>query len=209
MPALRGIAPTSRATSASPNATLASSVHTTPASSGKAQSSSSIFTPFERAERRRDLEQLEDDGGVGAEHGTRGDAEQEAVADLAGSTGDGDTNRSGHAPRAYARRRPSESARRVYGDRSAAARARAEDEVGVEVQRLGAAGDVDAVGAEFDRLRFRGPVEDPHVGVAVGSALIRSLLPGTHSTSAAHGHEHDPRRIGRHLGHDGVELARR
>ena len=52
----------------------------------------------ERAERRRDLEQLEDDGGVGAEHGTRGDTEQEAVADLAGCTGDGDTNRSGHAP---------------------------------------------------------------------------------------------------------------
>jgi hypothetical protein len=45
MPALRGIAPTNNATSASPNATLASSVHTTPASSGKAQSSSSIFTP--------------------------------------------------------------------------------------------------------------------------------------------------------------------
>ena len=45
IPALRGIAPTSRATSASPNAVLASSVQTTPASSGKAQSSSSIRTP--------------------------------------------------------------------------------------------------------------------------------------------------------------------
>ncbi len=46
MPALRGIAPTSSATSASPNATLASSVHTTSASSGNAQSSSSILTPL-------------------------------------------------------------------------------------------------------------------------------------------------------------------
>ena len=46
MPALRGIAPTSRATSASPNATLASSVQTISVSSGKAQSSSSIFTPL-------------------------------------------------------------------------------------------------------------------------------------------------------------------
>jgi hypothetical protein len=45
IPALRGIAPTSRATSASPNAVSASSVHTTSWSSGKAQSSSSIRTP--------------------------------------------------------------------------------------------------------------------------------------------------------------------
>ena len=45
MPALRGIAPTSRATSASPKATSASSVRTVPASSGKAQSSSSMATP--------------------------------------------------------------------------------------------------------------------------------------------------------------------
>ena len=45
MPCLRGIAPTSRATSASPKAVSASSVHTTPASKGNAQSSSSIRTP--------------------------------------------------------------------------------------------------------------------------------------------------------------------
>jgi len=45
MPALRGIAPTSSATSTSPKATSASSVVTTPASNGKAQSSSSILTP--------------------------------------------------------------------------------------------------------------------------------------------------------------------
>jgi hypothetical protein len=46
MPALRGMAPTSNATSTSPNATSASSVHTISVSNGKAQSSSSIFTPL-------------------------------------------------------------------------------------------------------------------------------------------------------------------
>ena len=45
MPALRGMAPMRRATSASPKATSASSVFTTSARSGKAQSSSSIATP--------------------------------------------------------------------------------------------------------------------------------------------------------------------
>jgi len=45
MPALRGMAPTSSATSASPKATSASSVRTISLSSGKAQSSSSIATP--------------------------------------------------------------------------------------------------------------------------------------------------------------------
>ena len=45
MPCLRGIAPTSRAISASPNAVSASSVQTISRSSGKAQSSSSIRTP--------------------------------------------------------------------------------------------------------------------------------------------------------------------
>ena len=51
----------------------------------------------ERAERRRDLEQLQDHGRVGPEHRPGGDAEQQAVADLAGSTGDGNTNRCSHA----------------------------------------------------------------------------------------------------------------
>ena len=48
---------------------------------------------LERAERRRDLEQLQGDGRVGPEHRARGDAEQQAVADLAGGAGDGDTDR--------------------------------------------------------------------------------------------------------------------
>jgi uroporphyrinogen decarboxylase len=39
---------------------------------------------------------VEDDGLVGAEAGAGGDAEQEGVADLAGSAGDGDTNGSLH-----------------------------------------------------------------------------------------------------------------
>ena len=67
---------------------------TMPASSGNAQSSSSMAHAFERLERRRDLEQLQDHRLVGAEHRAAGDAEQEAVADLAGGPGDGDTNRS-------------------------------------------------------------------------------------------------------------------
>ena len=46
IPCLRGIAPTSSATSASPNAVSASSVQTISVSSGNAQSSSSIRTPF-------------------------------------------------------------------------------------------------------------------------------------------------------------------
>ena len=48
---------------------------------------------FEGAERRGDLEQLQGDRGVGSEHRAGGDAEQQAVADLAGSPGDGDAYR--------------------------------------------------------------------------------------------------------------------
>ena len=46
IPAVRGRDPTSSARSVSANATLGSSVATTPFSSGKAQSSSSMMTPF-------------------------------------------------------------------------------------------------------------------------------------------------------------------
>jgi hypothetical protein len=48
---------------------------------------------LERAERRGDLEHLQDDRLVVAEHGAAGDAEQQRVADLAGSAGDGDAER--------------------------------------------------------------------------------------------------------------------
>ena len=51
-----------------------------------------MATPLQRVERRRDLEQLQDDGLVVAQHGAAGDAEQEAVADLAGGPGDSDTD---------------------------------------------------------------------------------------------------------------------
>ena len=65
-----------------------------PASSGKAQSSSSIITPLKRRLRLvdRQLEELEDDGLVLAEHFAGGDAEEEGVADLAGGAGDGDAD---------------------------------------------------------------------------------------------------------------------
>ena len=53
---------------------------------------------FEGAEGRGDLEQLQRDGCVRAEHRARCDTEEDAVADLASSTGDGNTNRSGHVP---------------------------------------------------------------------------------------------------------------
>ena len=90
IPSLRGMAPTSRATSMSPKATSASSVWTIPARSGNAQSSSSIATPPRARQGRGDLEHLEDHGLVGAEHRARGDPEQEGVPDLPGSSGDGD-----------------------------------------------------------------------------------------------------------------------
>ena len=51
-----------------------------------------MTTPLESPERRRDLEQLEDDRLVGTEELTAGDAEQQAVTDLAGGSGDGDTD---------------------------------------------------------------------------------------------------------------------
>src|SRR5262252_4998840 len=74
MPGPRGLAPTSSATSASLNATFGSPVPLIPASSGNAQSSSSIITPL-----------------IAAEERSAGDAEQQAVADLAGGAGHGHT----------------------------------------------------------------------------------------------------------------------
>ena len=55
---------------------------------------------FERTEGGRDLEQLQRDGSIGAEHGARCNTEEEAVADLACSSGDGNTNWSGHGAEA-------------------------------------------------------------------------------------------------------------
>jgi hypothetical protein len=61
-----------------------------PASSGKAQSSTSIQRRLRLVERQ--LEQLEDDGLVVPEHIAGGDPEQQAVADLAGGAGDCDAD---------------------------------------------------------------------------------------------------------------------
>src|SRR6185312_14292773 len=47
--------------------------------------------PAQGGQRRLDLDEMEDDRLVRAEHGARGDAEEEGVADLAGSAGDGHT----------------------------------------------------------------------------------------------------------------------
>ena len=65
-----------------------------PASSGNAQSSSSIITPLSAAcaLSSGSLEQLQDHRLVLAEHVAGGDAEQQAVADLAGGAGDGDAD---------------------------------------------------------------------------------------------------------------------
>jgi hypothetical protein len=74
-------------------ATIGSAVPTMPASSGKAQSSSSIITPLSALGLfHRQFEHLQDDRLVLAEHFAAGDAEQQGVADLAGSAGDGNTN---------------------------------------------------------------------------------------------------------------------
>ena len=47
---------------------------------------------MERSEGRGDLEELQRHGGVGAEHRPGSDPEEQAVADLAGSPGDGDAH---------------------------------------------------------------------------------------------------------------------
>ena len=104
MPALRGIDPTSSAHDVPSKAVFGSEVGSMPARSGKAQSSSSMTTPCERAHGRLDLEQAQHDRLVGAEHLARGDPEEQRVADLPGGAGDGDVDggfRRGHGRRGY------------------------------------------------------------------------------------------------------------
>src|SRR5690606_20488543 len=48
--------------------------------------------PLEGRQRWGDLDELQDDGLVGAQHVAGGDAEGEGVADIAGRSGDGDAN---------------------------------------------------------------------------------------------------------------------
>ena len=94
MPGPRGREPTRRAQSASLKAVIGSPCASMPASSGKAQSSSSIITPFSAfcAFSIGHLEQLQDDRLVLAEHLAGGDAEEQGVADLAGGAGDRDAD---------------------------------------------------------------------------------------------------------------------
>ena len=66
-------------------------------SSGNAQSSSSIATPFSASWTLSigHLQQLQDERLVLAEHLAGGDAEEEAVADVPGGAGDGDAEGGG------------------------------------------------------------------------------------------------------------------
>ena len=89
MPFVRGREPTSSAMLTPSKASFGSSCRSRPASSGKAQSIDLHRHALERAHRRRDLEQAQVDGLVGAEQLPAGDAEDEAVADLTGCAGDG------------------------------------------------------------------------------------------------------------------------
>ena len=138
---------------------------------------------LERAERRRDLEQLQDDRRVRPEHRARGDAEEEAVADLAGSPGDGDAYRCGHRRRAYAdapvapsRSRPP----RQVGPRHLV------DQAGVVVLALLV--EVDAVVVEAVARALGGPSTSQSstvtFGCVAGRARTFALLPATHSRSA-------------------------
>ena len=77
---------------ASPKATSASSLVTTPARSGKAQSSSSITTPCERSSAGV-ISRAAGYRLVRPEQLPAGDPEEQAVADLTGSAGDGHSNR--------------------------------------------------------------------------------------------------------------------
>ena len=90
MPGPRGRAPTSRARLTPSKIFSASAPISTPARVGNAQSSSSMTTPSSAFRAGLDLEQPQLDRAVGAEQRAAREAEQQAVADLAGGAGDGD-----------------------------------------------------------------------------------------------------------------------
>ena len=93
MPGPRGRAPTSRARLTPSKIFSASAPISTPASVGNAQSSSSMTTPSSAFRAGLDLEQPQLDRAVRAEQRAAREAEQQAVADLAGGAGDGDLER--------------------------------------------------------------------------------------------------------------------
>ena len=103
---------------------------------------------LERLQRRGDLQQPQLDRGVGSEQRPAGDPEQQAVADLAGGSGDGDLDGCAHdvLPRdVRLRRRPAS-----YGDASKAD-ARRRGEVAVRSSKSG----IDPVAAVVAALAGR------------------------------------------------------
>ena len=90
MPGPRGRAPTSRARLTPSKTFDASSPICDPGERREGAVVELHDDALERLERGGDLEQAQLHRGVGPEQGTARDAEQEAVADLAGGAGDGD-----------------------------------------------------------------------------------------------------------------------
>ena len=91
MPLVRGREPTSSATLVPSKASAGWSCRSRPASSGKAQSIELHRHALQRAHRLRDLQQAQIDRLLGAEQLPAGDAKDDAVADLTGGAGDGDS----------------------------------------------------------------------------------------------------------------------
>ena len=101
MPALRGMAPTRRRIADA----IEGAAGVVGAHDVRQQREGAVVElhahALERAEGLGDLEQLEDHRLVVAQHLTAGDAEQQGVADLAGSPGDGDAYGILHGGRPY------------------------------------------------------------------------------------------------------------
>ena len=92
MPALRGIEPTSRAHEVPSKAVLRSVVVTMSLTRGNAQSSSSMTTPSSACMPGSISSSRSTTGWSGPNRLTRGDPEEEGVADLAGGARDGDVD---------------------------------------------------------------------------------------------------------------------
>ena len=96
MPALRGMAPTSRAMSAPAKARLRVVGHHRSCQQREGAVLELHRHPFQRGKGWWYLEHLEDHRLLGAEHLAGSDPEHQAVADLAGGPGDRDPNRFSH-----------------------------------------------------------------------------------------------------------------
>ncbi len=96
IPFVRGRAPTSSARLAPSKTVRASSPISTPARVGNAQSSSSMTTPSSALSAGVISSSLQLHRGVRPEQGAAGDAEEQAVADLAGGAGHGHLDGLGH-----------------------------------------------------------------------------------------------------------------